>query len=307
MGDLLTWVLSRQQTAKQRSLARETLRAGNPDLKGKEVLALALYQTTSDGPKNIGKQLGIPQDRIRDMIRGLWLPTKPHSSTHRKICGKASQLVTKWNALLRRVRKPLPPKRATASERYYANHEANKAYQRERQLKRYHEKLKNDPEYKANAKEYMRAWNRKNRAKKAANNKAWKDANPERYRQIVKASRRKQDKKPYARMAHNLRARLRELVREGLAYRVSRAEFIGCSPKQLVDHVTSLFQPDMGWNNYGEWHLDHIKPCASFDLTDRAQVLACFHYTNLQPLWRQANEQKSSWHNGVRYARGKAA
>jgi len=42
----------------------------------------------------------------------------------------------------------------------------------------------------------------------------------------------------------------------------------------------------MTWDNYGSlWHIDHIKPCASYDLADPLQQAECFHYTNLQPLF----------------------
>jgi hypothetical protein len=51
----------------------------------------------------------------------------------------------------------------------------------------------------------------------------------------------------------------------------------------------------MSWGNYGlhGWHVDHIIPCASFDLTDPEQQRQCFHYTNLQPLWAEDNLRKS--------------
>jgi hypothetical protein len=48
--------------------------------------------------------------------------------------------------------------------------------------------------------------------------------------------------------------------------------------------------------NHGLWHVDHIRPCASFDLTDPEQQAICFHYTNLQPLWAIDNIKK-----GARY------
>jgi len=49
----------------------------------------------------------------------------------------------------------------------------------------------------------------------------------------------------------------------------------------------------MTWENHGEWHIDHIKPCASFDLSDKKEQIMCFHYTNLQPLWGSDNLSKS--------------
>ena len=52
----------------------------------------------------------------------------------------------------------------------------------------------------------------------------------------------------------------------------------------------------MSWENMGEWHLDHIRPCASFDLTDPDQQRQCFHYSNLQPLWASDNlSKRHSW------------
>ena len=48
--------------------------------------------------------------------------------------------------------------------------------------------------------------------------------------------------------------------------------------------------------NYGEWEIDHIRPICSFDLTDMEQMKQCFHYTNMQPLWRVDNQSKGmSW------------
>lgn len=50
----------------------------------------------------------------------------------------------------------------------------------------------------------------------------------------------------------------------------------------------------MGWANYGEWHIDHIKPCCLFDLSVKEQQSECFHYTNLRPLWSKLNLKKGS-------------
>ena len=62
-----------------------------------------------------------------------------------------------------------------------------------------------------------------------------------------------------------------------------------------MNHIESLFDDKMTWNNRGfyGWHIDHITPCASYDLTDPQQQLECFHYTNLQPLWCTDNWKKN--------------
>jgi hypothetical protein len=67
---------------------------------------------------------------------------------------------------------------------------------------------------------------------------------------------------------------------------------LGCNKTQLFEHMVSLFTEGMTGDNYGEWEIDHIRPICSFDLTDMEQMRQCFHYTNMQPLWREENRAK---------------
>lgn len=71
-------------------------------------------------------------------------------------------------------------------------------------------------------------------------------------------------------------------------------DLIGCSILKLKEHLESQFVDGMSWDNYSHqgWNIDHIKPCASFDLTDVEEQKKCFHYTNLQPLWAVDNYKK---------------
>jgi len=71
-------------------------------------------------------------------------------------------------------------------------------------------------------------------------------------------------------------------------------DLIGCQVEELIERLENKFQEGMTWENYGEWHLDHIKPCAMFDFKDEKQQQECFHYTNLQPLWAEENQRKSA-------------
>jgi hypothetical protein len=71
-------------------------------------------------------------------------------------------------------------------------------------------------------------------------------------------------------------------------------KLVGCNIEQLKQHLESQFKLGMSWNNYGKWHIDHIKPCVSFDLSKSKEQARCFHYTNLQPLWAKENLIKSA-------------
>jgi len=76
------------------------------------------------------------------------------------------------------------------------------------------------------------------------------------------------------------------------------------SARNLEDarlHIEGKFKDGMTWDNWGrgwgcrrEWHLDHIKPLASFDLTDPEQMAVACHYSNLQPLWAKDNLVKGA-------------
>lgn len=69
-------------------------------------------------------------------------------------------------------------------------------------------------------------------------------------------------------------------------------DIVGCSIKNLKKHIEKQFVKGMSWSNYGKWHIDHIKPCASFDLSQPEHQKQCFHFTNLQPLWATDNLKK---------------
>jgi hypothetical protein len=73
---------------------------------------------------------------------------------------------------------------------------------------------------------------------------------------------------------------------------ISTITLIGCTIEQLKQHLEKQFKSGMNWKNYGKWHIDHIRPCASFDLSKSSEQRKCFYYTNLQPLWAEDNLKK---------------
>lgn len=93
------------------------------------------------------------------------------------------------------------------------------------------------------------------------------------------------------RLRISLRNRLNKVITRD-SKKASVLKLVGCGLHELKLYLESKFTEGMTWNNYGKWHIDHIKPCCSFDLTDFAQQKQCFHYTNLQPLWAKDNISK---------------
>lgn len=95
--------------------------------------------------------------------------------------------------------------------------------------------------------------------------------------------------------------RMRQLVARRISLALSDKDvtkdettfkLVGCSVDELVRHFENQFEHWMSWENMGEWHIDHVRPCASFDLSEREQQMTCFNWRNLQPLHGDENYLK---------------
>jgi hypothetical protein len=171
---------------------------------------------------------------------------------------------------------------------------------------------------KDNPKEYMRQWTLLNKEHKQIYDKKNKDrANflrRQRYKtkegkkliqkqliryrnkhreKITKKYLERRKKDPVFKLLTTLRGRIVKVLK-GNSKSKSTQELIGCNIEQLWIHLEKSFKPGMTRENHGKWHLDHIIPCSSFDLTKPEEQAQCFHYTNLQPLWASENLAKGS-------------
>lgn len=156
-----------------------------------------------------------------------------------------------------------------------------------------YQRMKQNPEKWKKHQEYMRAYRQK-----------WEDNNPKRQayrrewmrewnRKNAKEIYRKRRLRPYEKIAAAMRTRITECIKKG--YKSEKTEkLLGMTMKELKKYLEEQFKEGMSWKNYGEWHIDHIKPLASFDLVKPKEQKKAFHYTNLQPLWAKENLQKYS-------------
>ena len=94
-------------------------------------------------------------------------------------------------------------------------------------------------------------------------------------------------------LIHTIRVRVKDVLR-GHSKSDSTINMLGCTINELWIHLEKQFKQGMTRENHGKWHIDHIKPCSSFDLTKPEEQAKCFHYTNLQPLWASENLAKGS-------------
>lgn len=88
------------------------------------------------------------------------------------------------------------------------------------------------------------------------------------------------------------------LKRQGVRKTNRTIKLLGTDKNTAIKHIESLWTEGMNWKNHGlgwdKWHIDHIKPCAEFNLKNINEQFECCYYKNLQPLWQKDNFDKGS-------------
>jgi hypothetical protein len=145
-------------------------------------------------------------------------------------------------------------------------------------------------------------WNKKSYMKEYS--KKYRRENKERLKEkanqridVIRKSRIRFHNKNKNDISYKIRRNLSKRLWKCLKFINSKPKtlkLLGCDIDTLKNHLQLKFIQGMTWDNYGEWHIDHIKPCASFDLINPDQQKVCFHYTNLQPLWASDNCSKGA-------------
>lgn len=151
--------------------------------------------------------------------------------------------------------------------------------------------------------EASRRWIKNNKEKKTAANKAWVEKNRERYNRVARQWRhnnkdrmsafyqKRKDDISY-RLNHTISSRI-YLSLKGKGGKRTK-EILGYTTEELIDHLERQFTNGMSWDNYGQWHIDHIQPLISFTITsmDDPELLRAWGLPNLRPLWAQQNSRK---------------
>ena len=109
----------------------------------------------------------------------------------------------------------------------------------------------------------------------------------------AKYVRKRRASDPLFLLKHRIAEQLRAAL---LGKKRSRRSFVlvGYTPDELRRHLERQFLPGMTWANAADWHIDHIRPVSSFDLSDPEQLRDCWSLPNLRPLWARDNVAKGA-------------
>lgn len=234
--------------------------------------------------------------------------TRKHKTKQCCRCGKTKSL----KAFYKTAVGPYTYCKMCTKERNQERYQANKELEKERvstwREKNREKTRESAKRYYYNNQDKIQKYKEENEEAIAARKKAWRKSNPNYQHQYYLRNKERLRKKnneyekkrcavdPCYKLKKNLRTRLYHALK-GQAKNGSAVKDMGCTVAELKTYLESKFQPGMTWENYSihGWHIDHIKPLADFDLSDRNELLKACHFTNLQPLWAEDNMRKNRY------------
>tara|TARA_X000000368_G_scaffold329442_1_gene266495 strand:- start:423 stop:1031 length:609 start_codon:yes stop_codon:yes gene_type:complete len=155
---------------------------------------------------------------------------------------------------------------------------------------------KKQVKYRSENKEHVRKikkeWRKKNRDSVNKRCKEWRESLDEEQKEEQRIKRNeylknKRKNDPYVK----IKEAMHRMLRRTLKRKTDRTStLLGYSKTELKEHIESLFIDGMNWDNYGEWHIDHIRPISSFDIGTDPKIINSLD--NLQPLWWMDNLSK---------------
>jgi hypothetical protein len=146
----------------------------------------------------------------------------------------------------------------------------------------------------AERKQYSKDWYQRNKEHVAELAARWYELNKERkWAKRRQADRARRLSDPDWAIIQRLRARLRGFLRTKATTKTRRTcSYLGCTPKQLRMYLELQFTDGMTWENRSLWDVDHIIPVSWASPGNEWSMEVVFHFSNLQPLWKDENLRK---------------
>jgi hypothetical protein len=146
--------------------------------------------------------------------------------------------------------------------------------------------------------EYHKKWSEKNRERLSEYHKQWRTENVDKWRKTKRDYQQHlRDTNPLYRLISYFRTAIYQVLKENNVEKNKHYfDVLKYDPEQLMEHLENQFTENMTWDNYGEWHVDHVKPISSFSITEMGdeEFMECWSLNNLQPMWGEENIRKSN-------------
>jgi len=187
----------------------------------------------------------------------------------------------------------------TSRKKHYLKNKEKILKQRKKHYEQNSEKIINqNKKYAQSHKKEKKQYNREYRDSHKKEMKEYIIKYYEEHKKIIKIQKIKYQKKrrkidPNFKIVCYVRTRMYQALKSN-SKNLSTMLLTGCDIEYLMYYLQCKFTKGMNWDNYGKWHVDHIKPCSSFNLSKTSEQKKCFNYINLQPLWAKDNIKKGS-------------
>jgi gas vesicle protein len=157
---------------------------------------------------------------------------------------------------------------------------------------------RNYHKHKEKKSEYHKKWSEQNKEHLSNYIKEYRENNVDKIRQIKRDyERNRKATDPIYKLINNFRTAIYQVLKENNVKKNGHYfDILKYSPEDLIVHLEKQFDERMSWDNYGEWHVDHIKPISSFNIQEIGdnEFIECWSLNNLQPLWGDENIRKSN-------------
>jgi hypothetical protein len=146
--------------------------------------------------------------------------------------------------------------------------------------------------------EYHKKWSENKKEHLIKYHKEWREKNIDKHRENKRNyERTRKANDPIYKLINNFRTAIYQVLKENQVQKNGHYfETLKYSPENLIEHLENKFKDNMTWDNYGKWHVDHIKPISSFQIAEIGdkEFMSCWSLENLQPLWGKENIRKSN-------------
>ena len=145
---------------------------------------------------------------------------------------------------------------------------------------------------------YFSDWQKENYEYRKKYMDEYREKNIDRIR-IVKRTYEKTRKHndPIYKLISNFRTAIYQVLKENNVEKNGHYfEVLKYTPEELITHLENQFKDGMTWDNYGEWHVDHLRPISLHNIQEIGdeEFMKCWSLSNLQPMWGEENIRKSN-------------